>query len=290
MASEALSPMHPALAMLQRETRVRAGAVAAELDGVPVPRGAHLIRREAFLLNGEEGIRLLYRRGEGITVDAPPQTDPRDVSLWLNGTIYAAVAAINGLMPLHASAVAWGGRVYAFTGPSGGGKSTLSAALGREGLPLFCDDTLILDLSGTGEIVCLPGHKRLKLWPHGIALAGAAAREPVASDLAKLFADPPGGVVSHPLPLAELIFLEHGEEPALLAVPPGERIARLQDDHYTAELFERAGMLNRRQRFAQLAGIAARMPMRRFARPLVAARFAEAVGFIADHIRSGASA
>jgi hypothetical protein len=281
---------HPAQALLARETRTRRGPVPRELGGVAVGEDAWFLHGDSFVLRAADGIGFHYRRGEGVCVEQPAGADPRDVRLWLNGSVYAAVAAINGLMPLHASAVACEGRVYAFTGPPGAGKSTLAAALGREGLPLFCDDTLVLDLSGEGALTCLPGHKRLKLWPEGLALSGAAAQEQVGSDYPKHFAEPAGGTWRQPLPLAELIFLERGEDVQIVPVSAGERIARLQDDHYTAALFEQASALPRPQRFAQLAAIAARMPMRRFARPFEPARFGDGLAAIVRHVRAGAAA
>ena len=114
-------------------------------------------------------------------------------------------------MPIHASAVAHDGGVFAFTGPSAAGKSTLIAALGRAGLPMFCDDTLVLDLSDPDRIICLPGHKRLKLTPAAIELTGARHEERVARDLDKYYARPAGGRRRRRrLPLAELLFLEQG--------------------------------------------------------------------------------
>lgn len=285
MNASLAAPPHPAMDLLARETRVRRGPVPCAFDGVEVAEQHWVLAGDRFLLRGDHGIRMSYRCGEGVTLDSPADADPRDIALWLNGTIYAAVAALNGLMPLHASAVACGGRVHAFTGPPGAGKSTLAAGLGRLGLPLFCDDTLILDIAAPGNIVCLPGHKRLKLWPEGVALAGAAAGEQVGSDYPKHFAEPAAGVVRHPLPLAELVFLEPGYMPAVLPVSPGERIARLQDDHYTAALFEKAGNLPLARRFGQLAAIAARMPMRRFTRPFDPARFDESLRFMFSHVQ-----
>ncbi len=49
---------------------------------------------------------------------------PAEEMLWLNGSVYAAIASIHGLLPIHASAVACEGAVHAFTRPSGAGKST----------------------------------------------------------------------------------------------------------------------------------------------------------------------
>jgi hypothetical protein len=113
--------------------------------------------------------------------------------------------------------------------------------------------------------------------------AGRASRQP----LSKRFVEPVAGTVEAVLPLAAIHFLEPGEEPRLQPISAGERIARLQDDHYTAELFERARGLSRADRFAQLAAIAARVSMTRFARPFDPARFREGRDFIADIIREG---
>ena len=281
----ALPQPHPAVALMARETRVREGSVAREIAGEAVADDRWMLRGEEFLFRTIEGIGLHYRRGDGITLDCPAGIDQRTIALWLNGTLYAAIAAINGLFPFHASAVEHRGRVHAFTGTAGAGKSTLVAALGRTGFAQFCDDTLILDISGDGPPVCLPGHKRLKLWPEGVALAGVEPGELVAHDYRKHFVEPASGTIAEPLPLAELVFLERGDEPLVAPLGGAERIGRLQDDHYTAELWRQANYQQRTERFATLAALARRIAMQRFVRPFEPARFAEGIDHIAAHIR-----
>ena len=276
---------HPAVALMARETAVREGPVAHEIAGEAVPDDCWALRGDQFLFRTIEGIGLQYRRGEGITMDRPPGIEQRTIDLWLNGTLYAAIAALNGLFPFHASAVEHRGRIHAFTGTAGAGKSTLVAALGRAGFAQFCDDTLILDVSGDGPPVCLPGHKRLKLWPEGVALAGVEPGELVAHDYHKHFVEPVSGTVAEPLPLAELVFLERGDEPLVAPLGAAERIERLQDDHYTAELWRQANARPRPEYFATLAALARRIAMARFVRPFEPARFAQGIDHIAAHIR-----
>ena len=136
---------------MAQETRVRHGSVPRSLGGQAVEPGFDLIAEGQYLLRSASGFVYHYRAGEGITVERPTDNaDPDEESLWFNGSVYAAIACLNGLYPLHASAVEYQGRVFAFTGPSGAGKSTLVSALGQGGLPLFCDDTLLLDRLNAG--------------------------------------------------------------------------------------------------------------------------------------------
>src|SRR5262245_62053691 len=222
--------------LMERETRVRHGPVDLNRFGALLEPGSSHLEDDSYLLHTPSGLRYFYRKGEGITICRNSAVDATQEQLWLNGSVYSAVASINGLLPIHASAVAYRGKVVGFTGPSGSGKSTLIAALGRLGFPMFCDDTLVLDLSD-GRITCLPGHKRLKLTTEALQLTGARAEEPVGAEIAKFYAKAPAGDVMTPLPLAELFFLEEGPSLAIERLLGVERFVRMQDDHYTAYLF-----------------------------------------------------
>ena len=270
--------------MMQRETAVQYGPVPHSLSGEPLAEMSWQMLGGAFLLRGEGQHYFLYRKGDGVTVERGPDADVSEESLWLNGSVYAAVASLNGLLPIHASAVAFDGRVFAFSGPAGAGKSTLVAALGRHGLPLFCDDTLVLDLSDPERIVCLPGHKRLKLRPDAIGLTGAMPQEKVSKTVDKHYALPATGEVGVALPLGELIFLEERPEPAIMPITGAERLVRLQDDHYTARLFDSARKFDRAAQFAHLARLARQIAMARFVRPLDRDRFDEGVALAARHV------
>jgi len=128
--------------MLERETRVTYGPVPHSLSDERLEESSWQLRGDHFLLRGEGDHYFHYKRGRGVRVERGAGAELADEQLWLNGSVYAAIASINGLLPIHASAIAYHGKVLAFTAPAGGGKSTLVAALGDHGFPMFCDDTL----------------------------------------------------------------------------------------------------------------------------------------------------
>ncbi|MFL6745945.1 MAG: hypothetical protein ACJ8EO_07985, partial [Sphingomicrobium sp.] len=187
--------------MMERETRLALGEVPHSLFGEPIAEQVWQLKDDSFLLRGEGEHYFHYRKGHGITIERGADADLSEESLWLNGSVYSAIAGMNGLVPIHASAVAHAERVFAFTAPAGGGKSTLVAALANCGLPMFCDDTLVLDLSDPDRIICLPGHKRLKLRPDAIKLTGATPQEKVSKTVDKFYARPAAGDVGIALPL-----------------------------------------------------------------------------------------
>jgi hypothetical protein len=238
-----------------------------------------------FLLRGEGDHYFLYSPGKGVTVHRGESADDSEESLWLDGSVYTAIASMNGFVPIHASAVAYEDMVFAFTGPAGAGKSTLAAALGRHGLPMFCDDTLVLDLSDPERIMCLPGHKRLKLCADAFVLSGASRGEKVSRTYDKYYATPSAGIVGKALPMAELIFLEEGANPTISRILGSERFMRIQDDHQTSYLFEAATRYGRMEQFAHRARLAQQIAMTTFARPRDVERFDECAALLAKHVQ-----
>ena len=260
--------------LMAHETRHHYGAVPRALGTIAVEPGFRILIEGQFLLRCASGYGYHYVPGAGITIERPVGGDPDEEFLWLNGSVYAAVACLNGLYPVHASAVAHDGQVHAFTGAPGAGKSTIVTGLGQRGWPMFCDDTLLLDLSDPARVMALPGHKRLKLTDHALTLTGTSAQQPVGAETGKSYVDPPAGDVREPLPLARLVFLEEGPQPAWETISGGERFARLADDHYTQALYSDAQRPDLQGLFALRARIAQQVAMARLVRPRSNAGFA----------------
>ena len=280
----AKAPKTDSQLLMERETRPCFGVVPHSLLGEQLGEMSWQLKEGEFLLRATGEHYFHYRHGEGLTKERDLDADLSEESLWLNGSVYAAIASLNGLLPIHASAVAMGGQVFAFTGPPGAGKSTLIAALGNRGFPMFCDDTLVLDLSEPDRIICLPGHKRLKLCADAIAMTGANREEKVSGTVDKFYATPVSGSSATALPLASLVFLDDAGEAGIVPLSAGESMFRMQDDHQTTNLFAAAQQLDRAGRFAYLARLARQVAMARLARPRDRARFDDSVALAARYI------
>ena len=171
---------------------IRRGAVPAELSRVKREGPVWQCAGDRVLIRLPWDVAFLVEDGRSIIYEAKGGIDNLDLRLFLLNMPWLALAMQRGLLPLHASAVAHGEEVHAFTAPSGGGKSTLAAALSARGHALFADDILLLEPVRSDEVYCY-GYKDLKLWHEGAALAGArlGGRCRTAEDYDKRYAEVP---------------------------------------------------------------------------------------------------
>jgi len=275
------------MSLLACEACVVEGETPAFLPDALRRTPTYEITRDAFLMRVPNGLVLHYARGQGVTASRPPHVPEREINLFRNGSVYGAIAWINGFVPLHASAVVHENGVHALSGQSGLGKSTLAAALGRRGMPLFADDVLVLDTSDPAEIICLPGHKQIKLWNDALKLAGAQHSERVRAQIDKYYAVPPGGIHAGPLPLVHLTLLANRarEQASLTAVTGAERFTRFGVSLYRPEFC--AAIVASNTAFAFMSRICGAVPMSLFDRPYERRLFDSTVDAMARAIRQG---
>ena len=275
-------PPRDPLAVMRHEMRLREGPVPDSIGGIVVEDNRQHLDGREYLLR-EPGFACHYRQGEGVTCQLADETARTRMELFLSGSVHAAVACINGLYPLHASAVVLRGRAVAFTGPSGAGKSTLVAALNQQGLALFADDTLVLDISQCPPMG-LPGHKRLKLWPDAVALAGAVPQEQVSPDYPKNYARTEGSDPQGILPLGAIIAMAQGDALDFEELHGGARLTALDEAHYTEQLFRLARGEDDAAAFVRRAALAQAVPHYRFTRPFARDAFPAMLDFIMEQL------
>jgi hypothetical protein len=108
-----------------------------------------------------------------------PGVDPGNAPVLIGGAVIALHLRLRNELVLHASAVRAGDRAVAFVGASGMGKSTLAAALCRNGYDLVTDDVLRVDLTGGTTPRALPGSTENRLRPSARQLVDDAPAHPV---------------------------------------------------------------------------------------------------------------
>ena len=222
---------------------VRADLVEpAEIDGSWPAEGCERVLEEMYEerepvrtidSHPEAGYRL-YARGFGLArlspsgdavACSPPDDEPWSWQRFLVGRILPWAAALRGLEPFHASAVAADGGVLAFVAPTGGGKTSLAVQLVARGARFFTDDVLALDEHG-GTLRAHPGA--------AIAAVRDAARAAIAPDTWTAL----GSELGHsgktymeiprehsPAPLRAVYYLRPRPEPSIEPIErPGPRL------------------------------------------------------------------
>lgn len=111
-----------------------------------------------------ERIVVRVSRGQEIVIDDCLRAESSwVVPLLVVGRLMAILVHQRGMLPLHASAVAIDGRVCAFVGKPGRGKSTIAAALNRRGHPVLADDMLAVGVDAGAEAVAYRSATHLKI-------------------------------------------------------------------------------------------------------------------------------
>ncbi|MGH3991396.1 MAG: hypothetical protein ACRDSN_02920, partial [Pseudonocardiaceae bacterium] len=145
-----------------------------------------------------------------ITVHLHPGVDPGLIAVLAAGALIAVHLKLRDELVMHASAVQLDGRALAFVGASGMGKSTLAAALCRNGCGLVADDVLRVDLTDTMVVRVYPGSTECRLRMSARQLADAAPSDAVRPTAdGRLALRPstvgPNSCAGDPLPLAACV-------------------------------------------------------------------------------------
>ncbi len=232
-----------------------------------------LERRGAWWLLRFAGIGDFFV-GEGRVVAVPdPEAAAEIVELRLLGPVLAFVLELRGVVTLHASAVAAGGRGAAFLATHGGGKSSLAAALLQRGASLLTDDLLALEV-GDGAVRARAGYPQMRLWPAAAEhFTGSADRWPrVHPSFGKrrVGVGPGGFGAFHaaPAPLAAILLPDHrpgAAEVALEPLAPSEAVMALVAGSYLPRLAPAAGLGERR--LGALAELVETVPVLRLRYP-----------------------
>ena len=148
-------------------------------------------------------------------------SEPTDPSWWrlVLDSVLFTVSLLRGYEALHAGAIATPAGVIAITAASGGGKSTLLAALLARGSALMADDVLVLEPRGSLAPLAHPAPPLMTVPAAGMStLNGHAPPATICSIGDERWIAVP--VHADPLPLKALVVLERGAQPSAAESEP----------------------------------------------------------------------
>ena len=157
-------PFTPAASpIVEPDVTIRIGATPETL---PAPASKHRLWQAApgtFLMDVHDVARYLVTDGRDILVESRGGSD-QDVSIFLTGSVFAALLQQRGVTTFHASAVETESGAVLFAGRSGSGKSSLLAALIGRGYTMLADDVTGVVLDADGRAVALSAFPLIRLW------------------------------------------------------------------------------------------------------------------------------
>jgi len=188
-----------------------------------------------------------------------------DTATYLLGPVMGFVMLLRGIVCLHASAIAVGGKAIALLGPAGSGKSTTAAAFSDRGYNVLAEDVVTLDDRGR-HFVVRPGYPCIRLWPASVkALYGSESHLPkLTPNWDKCYLDLKGQFHTDPLPLAAIYQLgerrHDTKAPFVESLDRSEGLLSLIANTYATKLMDKQ---MRAREFELLTRVLNNVPLRR---------------------------
>ncbi|MCE9683130.1 hypothetical protein [Halomonas alkalisoli] len=215
-----LPELPQAEAISQPDVVVLTPGVAEKLEGATFRKGWLEMGDDRCQITIEGVARYRVEQGQRILLDRrvprgdDTVADPGDIRLFLLGSALGALLHQRNWFPLHVSALNTPGGVWAFTGHSGAGKSTIGAWLHyTQNWPLVTDDVAVIKPHEDAPYLH-PGPPRIKLWKDALAALGiqteGLVRDMTREDKYHLMLNK--DVQDQPSPLKALVMLERAEE------------------------------------------------------------------------------
>jgi hypothetical protein len=200
------------------DVTIHLGKVETRLADPSIDFGHFQSSSDKFLLTVDQVARYQVIAGNEIVIDVHPDADMDRVRLFLFGSAMGALLYQRALFPLHGSAIETPLGAMIFTGPSGIGKSTLSAHFQERGYRLLSDDVCAISQNAAGDLQVLPAFPQMRLCADAFErLRGSSADAAAARfDVDKFVVPPANGLCTEPIPLGAIHVLSNHELPDII--------------------------------------------------------------------------
>jgi len=236
----------------------------------PQDKGVRFQAGKGEFLLGVDGVaRYHVQDGRSITIMPEAGAGDDDILVFLMGSAMGALLHQRNVLVLHAGAIAVNGQSVLFSGPSGIGKSTLTAGFHQRGYPFLADDVCAITING-GHPAVIPGFPRLKLWDDVLKRlntdTGSLKSIRWGKDLKKYFL-PVENTQNDPVPIKSVFILEttNTDRMEITALNAGYKIDPIIDNTYRLRFLE--GLGGKTDHFRQCAAVAAKAAVYQTIRP-----------------------
>lgn len=141
------------------------GKTPTQLDN-PLDKNASFEAKEGAFLTWftDISLRFYVENGTKIIIETGGSEDWDLIKSFLLSAIMGALLHQRKVIPLHAGGVVINGEVILFSGQSGAGKSTTTAAFKEQGYQLMADDVAVIHYDEEKIPIVEPGVPFVKLW------------------------------------------------------------------------------------------------------------------------------
>lgn len=223
---------------------VRFGSVPTELSD-PLHRYSYFEGKPgSFLLRVPKVGRYLVIEGREIVIDRLPECSEELLRIFLLGSAFGSLLQQRQLLVMHASSVQTNRGAVLFVGPSGYGKSTVLAALARQGYAMLADDVTAIAVDSPSGPLAFASFPRQRLSAEVASrLDYRIETLPPVENSDKLLA-PVARFCADPLPVHAVYALAVDEEPNIRLEPVAalERFAVVAANAYRYEFLEGLGL------------------------------------------------
>lgn len=155
---------------------VKYGHVPATFNQVKINKGSVLVSTTNEVLFKMPKIARFHVTAEKeIIIALEDETKAYDAEKYILTFIFGVISYLEGFFPFHGGGIIHKEKGILFTGPSGVGKSTLSAALNNKGFQSIGDDISNLFIKD-GKVWCYPCFPKFKLWQSSLDLIGLTTK------------------------------------------------------------------------------------------------------------------
>lgn len=267
------------------DVRVSRGRVPHELPNPTLNGPNWTMAGDSFLLRIPGVMYMLMRAGHEVIIEIEKTSSEADAIPFLLGSGFGVLLHQRGTLTFHASAVAHNGRAIALCGPSGVGKSTLSAALCQAGCSFISDDISAISFE-SGHPQVLPDSREHRLWADAIERLSLSKRqgEAVRETIEKYHVAPPCDGAA--MPLSTIIVLREakfrGQQPLLEPLDIADAAALLRSDIYRSALASRMG--RDAELFGQIGKLLGHVNTYRLTRPREIEKLDEVIALVHSHV------